>query len=50
VSLPCGQAHDAVPTQHPFNLRYTAVEKVDWESCAEVLSAAEKRRVLREGW
>ena len=41
---------DAVPRQHPFALRYTEVEKVDWESCAEVLSAAEKRRVLREGW
>jgi len=41
---------DAMPRQHPFNLRYTAVEKVDWESCAGVLSAAEKRRVLREGW
>ncbi len=41
---------DAVPRQHPFQLRYTAVEKVDWESYAEVLSAAEKRRVLQEGW
>ena len=41
---------EAVPQQHPFEVRYTAVEKVDWESCAEVLSAAEKKRVLREGW
>jgi len=40
---------DAMPRQHPFNLRYTAVEKVDWESCAEALSAAEKRRVLTGG-
>ena len=41
---------DAVPEQHPFAVRYAAVEKVDWESCEAVLSAAEKRRVLREGW
>lgn len=41
---------DAIPEQHPFEVRYTAVEKVDWESCATVLSAAEKKRVLREGW
>lgn len=41
---------DAVPEQHPFDLRYTEVEAVDWESCAEVLSNAEKRRILSGGW
>ena len=41
---------DALPNAHPFDLRYTRVEKVDWESCAVVLSAAEKRRVLGQGW
>jgi hypothetical protein len=41
---------DAVPQQHPFEVRYAAVEKVDWETCEAVLSAAEKRRVLGEGW
>lgn len=41
---------DAMPRQHPFKLRNTTVARIDWESCAEVLSAAEKRRVLREGW
>jgi superfamily II DNA or RNA helicase len=41
---------DSVPKDHPFEVRYTQVEKVSWESCAEVLSAEEKRRVLREGW
>lgn len=40
----------ALPRQHPFEIRYTQVEKVDWESCAEVLSAQEKRRALSEGW
>lgn len=41
---------DALPKEHPFEMRYTKVEKVDWESCSEVLSAMEKRRVLSEGW
>ncbi|MBN1666916.1 MAG: hypothetical protein JW862_07495 [Anaerolineales bacterium] len=41
---------DAVPEQHPFDIRYTEVEHVDWESCAEVLSKVEKRRVLSSGW
>ena len=41
---------DAIPKEHPFEVRYTRVEKVDWESCAEVLAAEEKRRVLSEGW
>lgn len=41
---------DALPKEHPFEIRYTQVEKVDWESCATVLSADEKRRVLGEGW
>lgn len=41
---------DAIPKEHPFEVRYTKVEKVDWESCAEVLSADEMKRVLREGW
>lgn len=30
---------DAVPHQHPFRLCYHRVEKVEWESCAAVLSA-----------
>jgi len=41
---------DALPKEHPFEIRYTRVQKVDWESCATVLSAEEKRRVLGEGW
>ncbi len=41
---------DALPNEHPFEIRYTHVEKVDWESCATVLSAAEKRRILGQGW
>lgn len=41
---------DALPKQHPFEIRYTKVEKVNWETCATVLSADEKRRVLGQGW
>lgn len=41
---------DALPKEHAFEIRYTKVEKVDWESCATVLSAEEKRRVLAQGW
>jgi len=41
---------DEVPRSHPFELRYTHVEKIDWESCRQVLDAAEKQRVLAEGW
>lgn len=41
---------DAVPQSHPFELRYTQVEPIDWESCRAVLDAQEKRRVLGVGW
>jgi len=41
---------DATPAQHPFELRYAAVEKVDWESCRTVLDAKEKYRLLCQGW
>ncbi|NEX19066.1 helicase SNF2 [Thiorhodococcus mannitoliphagus] len=41
---------DAVPRKHPFQLRYQGVEKVDWEGCAEVLSAEERKRFLTRGW
>lgn len=42
---------DAVPKQHPFDLRYHInVSKVDWESCAEVLDNEEKKKHLMMGW
>ena len=41
---------DALPEMHPFEIRYTHVEKVEWETCSEVLDADEKWRVLSEGW
>lgn len=41
---------DAVPKAHPFELRYSRVEPIDWESCSRVLDDGEKRRVLSVGW
>jgi len=45
------QKIDAMPKQHPFELRYHVnVGKVDWESCAKVLDSREKRKHLMAGW
>ena len=41
---------DASPDEHPFALRYHEVERVDWESCARVLSDDAKREWLDRGW
>jgi superfamily II DNA or RNA helicase len=41
---------DELPKSHPFEIRYTQVEKIDWESCRKVLDASEKQRVLSAGW
>lgn len=41
---------DAVPQTHPFELRYTHVDPIDWETCSRVLDSREKRRVLSQGW
>jgi len=40
----------ALPRLHPFDIRYTQVETVDWETCSTVLAASEKRRVLSQEW
>jgi hypothetical protein len=41
---------DALPKSHPFEIRYAKVEKINWESCAQVLDRREKERVLKAGW
>lgn len=42
---------DAVPTHHPFEMRYHVdVGRVDWENCVEVLDTFEKRKHLMDGW
>lgn len=40
----------AVPKQHPFDLKYQRIEKIDWETCERVLTPAAKRAVLVKGW
>ena len=44
------QTIDAVPKQHPFELRYRQVEPVDWESCTRVLNNEARCRHLARGW
>ncbi|WP_373508588.1 helicase-related protein [Thiocapsa sp.] len=44
------QTIDAVPKQHPFELRYHRVERVDWESCSRVLDTDARKRFLTTGW
>lgn len=41
---------NALPKSHPFEIRYSKVEKIDWESCCEVLDQRGKDRILREHW
>lgn len=41
---------DEIPNSHPFELRYTQVGKINWESCSEVLDAAEKEKALMQTW
>lgn len=41
---------DAVPKLHPFELRWTAVRPIAWETCSLVLDADERRARLRGGW
>lgn len=41
---------DAVPESHPFEIRYSNVEKINWESCRKVLDKSEKDRILKQKW
>jgi len=43
---------DAIPVQHPFELKYEkqAVNYTNWEDCKVVLSESEKRKCLLNGW
>gem|GEM_PF-1081328 len=44
------QIIDAVPRQHPFDIRYNRIEHVPWESCSKVLDSSERRKHLMKGW
>lgn len=40
----------SVPQQHPFEIKYQHIKKIDWETCERVLSPAAKRAALVRGW
>ncbi|MGH8501563.1 MAG: phospholipase D-like domain-containing anti-phage protein [Gammaproteobacteria bacterium] len=44
------QTIDAVPEEHPYNVRYHNVTHVDWESCAQVLDSDDRKLFLSQGW
>ena len=44
------QTIDAVPEQHPFEVKYHKLENVPWKSCAKVLDAANRKQCLSRGW
>ena len=40
----------AVPKQHPFQIKYQRIEKIDWESCERVLAPGAKHAALMKAW
>jgi len=44
------QTIDAIPEQHPFEIKYHRIEKVPWESCSKVLDARDRKEHLLKGW
>jgi hypothetical protein len=41
---------DAMPEKHPFELKYSRVEKVPWETCSKVLDSTNRKKHLSQGW
>jgi superfamily II DNA or RNA helicase len=41
---------DAVPKQHPFEIKYREMQKVSWEACALVLDSSRRKDHLLQGW
>lgn len=41
---------DAIPEKHPFDIRYEKIERIDWESCAQVLNLNAKNEALMKPW
>ena len=41
---------DAVPRQHPFDIRYQRIQKTSWETCERVLASEARRGLLRQPW
>lgn len=41
---------DAIPIQHPFEIRYNKIEQVSWEDCSVVLDSGNRYKHLTIGW
>jgi len=44
------QTIDAVPNQHPFEIKYHKIDRIDWESFSKVLDNLERKRQLLKSW
>jgi len=44
------QTINALPEQHPFEIKYDRIEKVPWESCTKVLENSSRKEALMKGW
>jgi SNF2 family DNA or RNA helicase len=44
------QTINALPKQHPFEIKYDRIEKAPWESCTKVLDSGSRRETLMKGW
>ena len=41
---------NALPEQHPFEIKYDRIEKTPWESCTKVLDNGSRKEALTKGW
>jgi len=41
---------DKLPNQHPFDLKFSKIEKVPWETCSTVLQSTSRKRLLATAW
>lgn len=44
------QTINAIPEQHPFELKYNQIRPVSWESCTQVLEKHDRLQQLLKGW
>lgn len=44
------QVIDEIPTRHAFEIRNSAVQPSNWESCTQVLNEVEAQQRLRQAW
>jgi superfamily II DNA or RNA helicase len=44
------QTINAIPSRHPFELRYHKLEKVHWDTCHKVLNSTARKHYLSDSW